>query len=83
MENLENWRFESKLVRDLDAFRFPLWMIEQHDSYRMIVTARQMCMYNCCCFKLFPLLCYVPTVPIKNIFWVTALRWSQFPREAI
>lgn len=37
MENHENWHFESRSVRDLDAFRFPLWMIEQ-------VIARQMCM---------------------------------------
>jgi len=29
MENHEYWHFESRSVRDLDAFRFRLWMIEQ------------------------------------------------------
>lgn len=79
-KNHENQCFELRSARDLDAgknkpVRFPLWMIEQ-------VMAKQMCTYNFCCFKLLPLLSYVPTVQIKNsTFWVTALHWSQFSRE--
>lgn len=50
-----------------EPIRVPLWRTEQ-------VTARQMCLYNFCCFKLFPLVCYVPTVQNKtSVFWVTLL----------
>lgn len=50
-----------------EPIRVPLWRTEQ-------IRARQMHLYNFCCFKLFPLVCDVPTVQIKtSIFWVTVL----------